>query len=125
MPDVSPLLETFTNHWKLAVAATIFTLMLAALTYMVGPIALIYVARCLLHILKTLLVTAWSCLQRNQPERAGQQPIIQRSADTMQPQASKNQLAYRSSGCHCCRVGSDPLELPACGLPAEENTRAA
>ncbi|KAK6764828.1 hypothetical protein RB195_024957 [Necator americanus] len=124
MPDVSPLLETFTNHWKLTVAATIFTLMLAALTYIAGPIALIYVAKCLFHILKTLLVTTWSCLQRNQPERTGQQPI-QRSADTMQPQASRNQLAYRSSGCHCCRVGSDPLELPACGLPAEENTRAA
>ncbi|VDO25295.1 unnamed protein product [Haemonchus placei] len=51
LPDIEPLIRIINHHWKFALGAIGSALTLAMLTYLFGPVVLIYILKALLHIL--------------------------------------------------------------------------
>ncbi|KAK6742032.1 hypothetical protein RB195_009727 [Necator americanus] len=118
IPDVTPMITALAKHWKITVAALASTVILTALTYVAGPVVLLYLAKCAVYPFKMLLAAGrFLCCAAKEP--INRQPIP-RSATINQ---NWIELAYRSNSCHYSQ-SSGPLESPACGLPAEEITRA-
>ncbi|EYC40108.1 hypothetical protein Y032_0629g850 [Ancylostoma ceylanicum] len=64
IPDFSPMINVIKHHWKLAIAAIGVTLALSALTYLMGPIVLIYLAKFLFRFLPYLLSCLFNCFGR-------------------------------------------------------------
>ena len=52
VPDFKPLLKTIKSHWKLGIAALTSVALLTAMTYLFGPIILIYMVKFIIFLMK-------------------------------------------------------------------------